>query len=422
MAKWDESMEQTFEFYIVDPNTWRDQAPLTTVKSCTITRDSEVDTLGSATFDIVESVGECYLRVYLITVQNGVRERHPLGTFLVQTPTSTFDGKTRNVSMDAYTPLIELKEKQPDIGYFVPKSRCYKVLCEDGVYKDTLEEVLYRPVQLVEGAKTLLGRPVYKYIDGSEYVCRPESVTDIVYRIMLDKVRAPIIKTPNEVELGYDFVAESNETWFSYLKSLLASVNYLFELDPLGRITFVPYRDYTAMRHTWTYDDGNSSILYPEITMDHDLYGVPNVVEVMYFDGRETHYAIAENTDPNSPTSIPARGRRIVHRVTDPDLVGVPGTDEEDIVEVTYSDGTQKRYAKMVYDYAKRVLKNLSTIEYKITYTHGYCPTKVGDCVMLNYSRSGLTNVKAKVISQSIKCETGCSVTETAVFTKKLWG
>ena len=116
MADWQSSMSQTFEYYVVDPGTWQNQKLLDNVLSCTITRDSETETLGSASIDIGESVGECYIRVYLVTNQNGLKERHPLGTFLVQTPSSSFDGKIRNVSMDTYTPLLELKENQPPIG------------------------------------------------------------------------------------------------------------------------------------------------------------------------------------------------------------------------------------------------------------------------------------------------------------------
>ena len=63
----------------------------------------------------------------------------------------------------------------------------------------------------------------------------------------------------------------------------------------------------------------------------------------------------------------------------------------------------------------------MSKNKYTITYTHGYCPVRVGDCVRLNYSRAELNGVKAKVISQSIKCEPGCPVTEKAVYTAKLW-
>jgi hypothetical protein len=33
----------------------------------------------------------------------------------------------------------------------------------------------------------------------------------------------------------------------------------------------------------------------------------------------------------------------------------------------------------------------------------------------------GLTGIKAKVVSQNIKCTPGCPVSEKAVFTNKLW-
>ena len=81
MVNWAESMQQTFEYYIVDPGTWKDKEKLTNVKSCTINRDLDTETLGSATIDVTESLGECYVRVYLITIQNGITEKHPFGTF-----------------------------------------------------------------------------------------------------------------------------------------------------------------------------------------------------------------------------------------------------------------------------------------------------------------------------------------------------
>ena len=94
MPDWTEPMTRTYEFYLVDEGTWKDKSIIRNVKSCTINRDLTADTLGSATFDITELLGECYIRVYLITIQNGVREKHPLGTFLVQTPSSSFDNVT----------------------------------------------------------------------------------------------------------------------------------------------------------------------------------------------------------------------------------------------------------------------------------------------------------------------------------------
>lgn len=352
MPNWAESMQQTFEYYVVDPRTWKETKMLDNVKSCKISRDSNADTLGSATIDVTNSVGECYIRAYLITIQNGIRERYPLGTFLVQTPSSTFDGKVRSVTMDAYTPLLELKEKMPPFGYSILKGQ--NIMAE-------------------------------------------------AYKIVRENVRAPVVPPICSDKLSGDFVANTDDTWFSFVTDLMSNAKYSFDLDELGRILFSPNQDIASLQPVWTYDDGNSSILYPDISMSHDLYGIPNVVEVVYSKNSDHYYAKVVNDDPNSPTSTINRGREIIYRDTDPSMSGEPNN-------------------KIVQERAKQLLRRLSTIDYTVSYTHGYCPVRVGDCVRLNYSRAGITNVKAKVISQSIKCEPGTPVTEKAVFTAKLWG
>ena len=40
MVDWTASMQQTYEYYIVDPNTWKDVTLIDNIKSCTITRDN----------------------------------------------------------------------------------------------------------------------------------------------------------------------------------------------------------------------------------------------------------------------------------------------------------------------------------------------------------------------------------------------
>ena len=69
MPDWTKSMQQTFEYYTVDPGTWRDVTKLSNVKSSTINWDSETETLGSGTIDVTDSLGESYVRIYLITLQ-----------------------------------------------------------------------------------------------------------------------------------------------------------------------------------------------------------------------------------------------------------------------------------------------------------------------------------------------------------------
>lgn len=352
MPDWHKPMQQSFEYYTVNPSTWKDDKKLTNVKSCNITRDNEAETLGSATVDVTESVGECYVRIYLITVQNGITEKHPLGTFLVQTPSSSFNGKIREVSLDAYTPLLELKENPPPLGYSVLKE---------------------------------------------------SNIMNMAYMLAREHARAPVVKTESDSKLNGDFVANLNDTWITFLSDLISNAKYSFGLDELGRIIFVPEQDLASLQPVWTYDDGDESILYHDVTMDHDLYGIPNVVEVVYSTDKDIIYSRVVNDDENSPVSTVNRGREIIYRDTNPALDGIPSQRQLD-------------------EHATRLLRALSTVKYTVSYSHGYCPVRLGDCVRLNYTRAGLIGIKAKVISQTIDCRTGCRVSEKAVFTNKLWG
>lgn len=351
MIDWLSSMQQTYEYYKVDPTTWKDIARIDNVKKCTIERDSEAETLGSATIDVSDSIDECYIRVYLVAIQNDVTYRCPLGTFLIQTPSWNFDGKTKELSADAYTPLLELKDSLPSIGYSLLKD---------------------------------------------------DNIMDSAYRICRENARPPVIKTECSTTLHDDFVANTDDTWLSFLSDLIYNANYIFDLDELGRIIFSPEQELASLQPVWTYTDDNSSILYPDITVDQDLYGIPNVVEVIYSNGSSYYYARVSNDDQNSPISTVNRGREVVYRDTNPSLNGSPTEDQ-------------------TREYAERLLRKLSTLECTVTYSHGYCPVRLNDCVRLNYTRSGLSGIKAKVIKQSIECETSCKVTETAVFTTNLW-
>ena len=351
MADWTSTMQQTFEYYVVDPGTWKDKKKIDTVISSNISRDLEAETLGSASITIAESLGECYIRIYLVTIQNGIRERHPLGTYMVQTPSYSFDGKIRNITMDAYTPLIELKEKHPPLGYSMVKE---------------------------------------------------ENIMERAYAIMREQMRAPVVYTSKDTKLYANFIANLDDTWIAFIRDLIANADMRLELDELGRVLFAPVQELAALQPVWTFDTKNSSILYPSFNIEHDLYGIPNEVEVIYSNGTTSSSIKVVNDDPNSPVSTVNRGRRITHRISNPDVVGKPSEAE-------------------LKEYAIRKLKELSSIEYTVSYTHGYCPVRIGDCVRLNYEAAGLRNVKAKIISQTIDCVPGCPVTEKAVFTSNLW-
>ncbi len=351
MINWNESMKQTYEFYIVDPNTWADMDIITTIESCTINRNESDETLGSAKFKSTDILNECYIRVYLIATQKNEKEKIVLGTFLAQTPSTSFDGKTYDINIDEYTPLIELKTDMPPIGYSILKGQ-----------------------QIMETA----------------------------YDLCQEHIRAPVVKPTYQQTINNNYIADKKDTWLSFLSSFIANAKFKFNLDEMGRVLFAPEQDIASLSPKYKYTDDNSSILYPSIEDDNDTFDIPNVVEIV--SSTESGYLISriENNDVNSPVSIANRGRKVIYREENPSLYGEANQ--------AYLD-----------EYAKQVLRDKSCLEHTISYTHGYCPVRVGDCVLLNYKRAGIVNVKAKVISQSIKCETGCVVEEKAIYTESLW-
>lgn len=345
------SMVQSFEVYKVDPITWHDIRKIDNVTSCSITRDGSTDLLENASISCNDVLGEIYIRIYLVCVQNDITEKIPLGTFLVQTPSTTFDGKITSTTLDAYSPLLELKDKLPAVG------------------------------------KT---------------VKRNANILQEVKKIISDSGRAPVIETTSDMVIDTNYTTTGQETTLDFIKGLIKYADHKIGLDELSRIIFVPDQNPTAMQQRWTFTDDNSSILNADVSVARDLYGVPNVVEVIYADGDRNYYARAVNDNPNSEISTVSRGREVQKRITNPAISGVI---------------TQAK----INEYARKTLEELSTLVYTVTYSHGYCPVRVGDCVKLNYKAAGLNGIKAVVTSQNITCATGVIVNETATFSIKLW-
>ena len=222
-------MQQTFEYYIVDPHTWKDVKRVDSVLTSSINRDLNAETLGSASITATESLGECYIRIYLITIQNGVREKHPLGTFLIQTPSYSFDGKIKNITMDAYTPLLELKENLPPLGYSILKGE--HVL--DMAYRIVREQVR---APVAEITKAYGKQPV-------------------VGLGKVDSFLASDSTTLTRRELTFlqsNFIANIEETWITFIYDLLENAEYRLSLDELGRVLFAPKQELTTLQPIWT--------------------------------------------------------------------------------------------------------------------------------------------------------------------------
>lgn len=349
---WTRSMQQTFEFYIVDPKTWRNKTRITTVISCSITRDMSSELLESASIECEATLDECYVRIYMVCFQDGFKESIPLGTFLVQTPSSAYDGRVQKNTLEAYSPLIELKDARPEYGYALMKG---------------------------------------------------DNVMEMAHSLAREHLRAPVVSMTDDTTLQSNFISDfDNDTWLSFLTDLIAVAKYSFSEDEMGNIMFAPSQKLAAMRPRWIFNDDNSSIIMPDVSFEQDLYGVPNVVEVLCSSDTNFKIARAVNDDPTSSISTVSRGREVVYRESNPSGLVNPTQAQID-------------------QYARDVLESQSSFQCTVSFKHGYCGVRVGDCVLLNYERAGLYNIKAMITSQTIDCKTGCIVNAKAVYTKRLW-
>lgn len=350
---WTRSMSQTYEFCVVDPGTWKDKKLITNVESCTIVRDLEVETLGSATITCDDDYTDEYVRSYLVVDQDKVRDRIALGTHIFQTPNVKHDGKHRSMDQEGYTPLLELKEKYVDMGFAVMKG---------------------------------------------------QNVLSTAEALIKTRMRAPFVSQVSSDTLADNFIANLDDTWLTYVTDMLAMAKHGFSVDPMGMVSFAKHMSPEVLRPKWTYTDDNSSILQPSVTLKRDLYGIPNVVECIFSPQTGRHlYSRVVNDDKNSIVSTVRRGREVTYRDTSPNV-------------------TEGITQGQLDAYARNVLKEMSSLEFEVSYKHGYCPVTVGDGVRLNYTRAGISNRAAKVIRQSIKLDSGCQVDETAVYTDSLWG
>jgi hypothetical protein len=370
MIDWTKSMSQTYEFYIVNPYTGMDKQRLYNVTGASVTRDLQSDTQVSGSIEYDGELGEVYVRVYLVAEQGDEHEKIPLITMLCQTPSTSFNGKYKKTSITGYSPLIELQNCYPPFGYTIPKY---------------INEASYKKEWALD-----------KKI--------PELCSEHMRMTVLSI--GEDLSSVNKEKLTQPMAIDPQQSWFEVITSLINLTDYMFKVTPSGIIYFDKKPKINKMAVTWTYDTENSSILSSDVTIDRDIYNVPNVIEVIATSTTGNVITkVVENNDINSITSIPSRDRKVVKRIVNPNDLGNISPSNESVITT----------------YANNLLEKENELSYKISYKHGYCPVNIGDCVRINYPDAGIDNVKALVISQKIDCKTGCEVEETAIFTMKLY-
>lgn len=192
--------------------------------------------------------------------------------------------------------------------------------------------------------------------------------------------------------LSNDMVWEPGTSRLRIVNDLLESINY-FALwaDGDGTYQGLPYQDPQARPTVRAFIDDENSIYAPDFQHERDTFDTPNrVVAVGRGDDSgdgggepEVYVGIAENTNPDSPTSYQARGRWIVHHEQD-----VEATSQQVINQI-----------------AARRLTELTQTSSVVEFQHAPVPLELNDIIEFSYRDD--VKVRATVQSFSIGTDTG---------------
>lgn len=123
--------------------------------------------------------------------------------------------------------------------------------------------------------------------------------------------------------------------------------------------------------------DGAQSIYRPDWDRERDSFEVPNKVITVQAAGGEDDEALVgqwTNEDPDSPYSYPARGRWIVHVVSD----------------VECPEGAPADIVTFLQNRARATLVQMSSVQAQVKIEHLPVPMRVGDAVQFANTRAGL--------------------------------
>ena len=261
-------MIRTVDFrFIVTRNSadYSELQPIRNAKPNVMMNESaEIKTSLSGDFAQNDDVNWLTDQIRAELVIDGVR--YPIGVFLPATVTPIEDESTKSVHVEAY-------------------DRCWLV-------RDNYTETIRH------------------FAAGSSY-------TTIVKQLLTEAGIVVQIVTPSTATL-----AEDREDWdigtslLTIINDLLAEINYNpLWFDATGAAIVEPASVPTSDNIKHTLDDSNvQSLLLPEIRRETDIYQAPNVFVcvVSNADKSAAMVATAVNDNPQSPLSIPRRGRRIV--------------------------------------------------------------------------------------------------------------
>ncbi|TFE02891.1 hypothetical protein [Jeotgalibacillus salarius] len=257
-----------FRFDLLNKEDQRigDVSHLVVADSSTIDMDNEAEIHRTAKFQIKDTGEINYLSDRIqpfarLRIRNETIE-FPLGVFLLSTPEKSYQQRVIYRNVEAYDKL--------------------QILIDDGF--------------------------TARYVaDEGEYVT--DVITDIIQSTGVTQINIE----KSDVQLPTWFSWDPDTSRLEVINSLLQAINYeKIYVDEYGYFTSRPYRNPSTRSSEFEYKTDQWSVITPGATALQDFFAVPNQwVGVISEPDRVPLTYTYENMSPDSPTSIPARGRTV---------------------------------------------------------------------------------------------------------------
>lgn len=220
-------------------------------------------------------------------------------------PTATdIDGKTVPVDWqsDELAPLLVIDGVEHPLGIYLPATVTPSK-------KDGVETVRVEAYDRCWRVRDNYAASMPYFAGGTPYITAIET-------LLISSGVENVFATPNTATLAEDREWDLGTSSLSIVNELLSEINYKpLWFNPLGAAVLEPAAVPLAqnIQHTLDADEVESLVL-PTISRETDVYSAPNVFVVVCAnpDKSGNMVAQAENTNPQSPLSIPRRGRRVV--------------------------------------------------------------------------------------------------------------
>lgn len=197
--------------------------------------------------------------------------------------------------------------------------------------------------------------------------------------------------------VGEDHTFEVGDSYLKVVNWLLDAAGYASACtDERGAVCMLPYVEPTGRTPSFEFEDGERSIMLPEVVRSCDLSDTPNVARLWYSTDEESLYASCSNVDPDSPVSLPS-------------LAGREQTLVETVSELS-GDTQAERIANLKAMAEAKLVDNSAQVEY-VKLKHPWVPIAPNDAVGVRYSAAGLewrgsvTNMRTD-LSADAMCET----------------